>query len=390
MLLRLILIIMRMRIVLTGGGSGGHLFPLLAVAEKLKQKLSTDSFTEFSSQAEIYYVGPVIENQDILNEFQQNGILCRFILAGKIRRYFSWKNFIDPFKTLAGFFQTFWIMFRLMPNAVFSKGGFGAISVCLISKIFFIPLIIHESDSVPGLSNKICKFFATKIGVAFPQVLQYFPAKKTAVVGNPVREKILTGTKNDANRLFNFVIATNPVILVLGGSQGAEAINDLIFSGLPDLLTKYELIHQTGPHQFNELQQELKAEISQELGASYHMFPFLNLEQISSAYAACSVIVSRAGAGSIFEIAALRKPSIIIPLPNSASDHQRENAYAYASSGAAVVLEQQNLTYHMLIENIERIVKNPKVYQKMAEAAQQFFTPNSAEIIAAAIIDLVR
>ncbi len=379
-----------MRIVLTGGGSGGHLFPLIAVAEKLKQKLSTGSATEFSSRAEIYYVGPEIENQDILNEFQQNGIFCRFTLAGKIRRYFSWKNFVDPFKTLAGFFQTFWIMFRLMPDAVFSKGGFGAISVCLISKIFFIPLIIHESDSVPGLSNKICKFFATKIGVAFPQALPYFPTKKTAVVGSPVREKILMGNKENANHLFNFAVAASPVVLVLGGSQGAEVINDLIFAGLPDLLKKYELIHQTGSRQFDELKRELDVEISQELGASYHMFPFLNLEQISNAYASCSIIISRAGAGSIFEIAALGKPSIIIPLPNSASDHQRENAYAYASSGAAVVLEQQNLTYHMLIENIDRIVKNSKVYQKMTEAAKQFFIPQSAEVIAEAIIEFAK
>ncbi len=379
-----------MRVVLTGGGSGGHLFPLLAVAEKLKQKLSVGSPTELSTQAEIYYIGPEIENQDILNEFQQSGIICRFVLAGKVRRYFSWQNFTDPFKTLAGFFQTLWIMFLLMPDAVFSKGGFGAISVCLISKIFFISLIIHESDSVPGLSNRVCKFFATKIGVAFPQALQYFPVKKTAVVGSPVREKILMGNKENAGRLFNFAVATNPVILVLGGSQGAESINDLIFAGLPDLLKKYELIHQTGPRQFDELKRELSAEISQELGASYHMFPFLNLEQISSAYASCSMIVSRAGAGSIFEIAALGKPSIIIPLPNSASDHQRENAYAYASSGAAVVLEQQNLTYHMLIENIDRIVKNPKVYQKMTDATKQFFTPQSAEVIAKAIVELAK
>ncbi|KKR10430.1 MAG: hypothetical protein UT37_C0002G0039 [Parcubacteria group bacterium GW2011_GWA2_39_18] len=379
-----------MRIVLTGGGSGGHLFPLLAVAEKLKQKLSTGSPTEFSSQAEIYYVGPAIENQDILNDFQQNGIFCRFILAGKVRRYFSWQNFTDPFKTLAGFFQTFWMMFRIMPDAVFSKGGFGAISVCVISKIFFIPLIIHESDSVPGLSNKICKFFATKVGTAFPQALQYFPAKKTAVVGNPVREKILMGSKESAGHLFNFAVVANPVILVLGGSQGAESINDLIFAALPDLLKKYETIHQTGFNQFDELQQELKVEISDELKKSYHMFPFLNLEQISSAYAACSLIVSRAGAGSMFEIASLGKPSIIIPLPDSASDHQRENAYAYASTGATVVLEQQNLTHHMLIENIDRIVKNPQVYQKMVEATKQFFTPNSAEVIAEAMIELAK
>lgn len=378
-----------MRIVLTGGGSGGHLLPLVAVAEKLNQKFTPASLPDGTQDSlELFYVGPRIQNEEIISEFSTQHINLAYISGGKMRRYFSWQNFIDPFKFIWGIAQTFWIMFHLMPDAVFAKGGFGSVPVCFVGWLFRIPVLIHESDSVPGLANRINRFFAKRIGLAFAQAAKSFPAKKTAVVGNPIRDEILAGTPAGANALFHFAVASNPVVLVLGGSQGSEAINDLVFSGLPQLLTRYEIIHQTGSHDFQELRNETKAELSDALRASYHEYEFISGHDLAQAYAAASVIVSRAGAGSIFEIAAVGKPSIIIPLPGSASDHQRENAYAYASSGAAIVLEQQNLTYHMLFENIERITLNQKVHQKMSEATKTFAAPQSAQLLADALLEM--
>ncbi len=350
-----------MRILLTGGGSGGHFFPLIAVARELRRLAEEDKILD----VQLFYLGPNDYGKDFL---LREDIVFRHIPTGKVRRYASARNFGDFFLTLWGVVHALWQVFVIMPDVVFSKGGYGSFPALLAARVFFLPVVIHDSD-------------------AFPGALQFFPKEKTAVVGNPIRKQIMGGVKERARENFD-IFSQKPVVLVLGSSQGAEPINQMVLDGLSSLVGDFEVIHQCGAARFGDMQEQASVILSKEERRFYHLFGFLDEAQYREALAACDVAVSRASAGSIFEIAASGKPSILIPLPHSAGDHQRENAYAYAKATGALVVEEENATSNLLHHTLLRLFASPDQLAKMAAGAATFARPLAAELVAKEILAL--
>lgn len=366
-----------MRIVFTGGGTGGHIFPIIAVARELK-KIYQDSNT-----LEMMFLGPIGPYRQ---DLEKEGIMVKSILAGKLRRYFSLWTMLDIFKFPLGLIQSLWYLYLYMPDAVFSKGGYGSLPIILVSWLYLIPILVHESDAVPGLANRFGGFFSKRIALSFQSAEKYFPSKKTALIGNPVRSEIrqvcLSGNKEEAKSVFN-ITSSKPIILILGGSQGAQKINELIYSVLPQLLERYEVIHQCGIKHYEKIKKEMG-----QIPGGYYLFPFLDENQYAYAFLISDLIISRAGAGSISEIAVCHKPSILIPIPKSASDHQRKNAFDYARAGATSVLEQDNLSANLLVSEISEILGKPELSQQMKENAGNFSQPEASQRIAQALLEI--
>ena len=382
-----------MKILFTGGGTAGHILPIIAIAREMRRiypsPLPSNGDRVYpKSNLEFFYLGPKDEFGQIL--LSQEGIRVKHVFSGKIRRYFNYKSFFQNlfdvlFKIPIGIVQAFFYIFFLAPDLIFSKGGFGSIPAVLSGWILRVPIFLHESDISPGLANRFLSKFALAIFVSFPRT-EYFKPSKMILVGNPIRREILEGSKEEAKKLFKLSYQ-KPVILILGGSQGAQRINDKILEILPELLKNFEIIHQSGEKNFKEVKAESRAILSKELVSFYHLFPFLKEEELKQAYAACDLVLSRAGSGSIFEIAAVRKPSILIPLPEAAQNHQIKNAYAYAQSGAAIVLEEANFTPHFFLEKLKYLISRPEELEKMQKAAEEFSKPMVAKIIAQYLVD---
>lgn len=372
-----------MRIALTGGGTGGHLFPIIAVAREIR-KLEKETPLNGAGGAatEFMFLGPTTMGEETL---AQDDIKHKKILAGKFRRYFSGQNIIDVLKLPGGFLQSLWRLFFFMPNVVFSKGGYGSLPVVLAAWLYRIPILIHESDSVPGLANKVSAKFSRRVAISFVEAAQYFPPQKTALTGNPVRASLFGGSREEAQRLLG-ISGSKPVILILGGSQGAQALNEVTLAALSILLNRCEIIHQCGAANY-ESQKQL---MGNKLPPGYFLFPFLNEEQMRQAYTVADLVISRAGAGTIAEIAALGKASIIIPLPNSAGEHQQKNAVAFAQTGATVLMEQTNLTPHLFQSEILSLLDKPDVLKRMGEDARKFAYPDAARQIAQEIINIAK
>ncbi len=365
------------RIVLTGGLSGGHTFPLIAVARTIKARAGTStSFLYIGSRGQF-------EERSMTAE----GIPVRYILSGKIRRYFSWQNFIDPFKVPIGFLQSLWHLFLYMPDVVFAKGGSVSVPVCLAAWVLHIPILIHDSDAVPGRANALLAKFASRIALAYPSAQAYFPPRKTALTGNPVRTEILSGDRSSADARFGFT-ADRPVVVVLGGSLGAQALNRAIVRVLPQLLREAYVLHQTGQNNYQEVVM-LAGEMGVKAGhEGYVPVPFLEAADLGLAFARADLIVSRAGAGSIAEIAACGKPAILVPLSSAANDEQRKNAYDVAHVGGALVLEESNLGEHILFSKIDELLRNPELRSSMGQNVRVFHNPMAADMIAEGVLSL--
>ncbi|MDD5397220.1 MAG: undecaprenyldiphospho-muramoylpentapeptide beta-N-acetylglucosaminyltransferase [Candidatus Moranbacteria bacterium] len=369
-----------MRIILTGGGTGGHLTPLVAIADKLKTKLGPD--------AKILYIGSGAQMEKEI--MSGEGIETKFVVSGKMRRYFSLLNFVDFFKVPIGFVQSLWILLRFMPDVVFSKGGYVAVPVVLAAWIYRIPIIVHESDSAPGLANQFLAKFANRIAVAYPSAEQYFPKEKTALVGNPIRFQVTEGDSLMLRQEIGFT-QSRKTLLVLGGSQGSQIINQAIVKILPQLLQHFQVIHQTGKDNLEGVLREAAfMGVKPGHGSYYYAVDFINANKLRDAFALSDVVISRAGATFITEIAANGKPAILVPISQSANDHQRMNAYALAEIGAALVLEETNLGEHMLIEKIEMIFNDDELRNGMIEKIKTFYHPAAAEVIANGIIEIAR
>lgn len=366
-----------MKIIFTGGGTAGHIFPLIAIIREIRKARP-------QADIEFFYVGP--KDDFIYSLFVKEGVRVKTILAGKIRRYFSAMNVIDIFKIPIGIIQAFIYIFVISPDLVFSKGGYGSIPVTIAARMLLTPVFLHESDSCPGLANIIAAKFALEIFTSFSvKDTRYIPVKKIISVGNPVREEIFEGSREAGQKIFN-LSGEKPVILILGGSQGAQEINENILEVLPDFLKSFELIHQTGQRNFYQVKSEAEVVIPEDLRKYYHSFGFLNEQELSHAYRAADLVISRAGAGSIFEIAAVAKPSILVPLVGSAQNHQVKNAYIYAENGAAIVMEERNFTPHFLLERLKQLFLEPEKLKKMAEKGKEFSRPQAGRIIADYII----
>ncbi len=364
-----------MKIVLTGGGSGGHFYPLIAVAEAIREEARSAQLIE----PELYFLSPSPYQQKLLFT---NRISFIKIPAGKIRRYFSFKNITDIAHTLLGIIKALVILFKIYPDVVFGKGGYGSFPTIFAARLLRIPVVIHESDAFPGRMNKWAGKFAQRIAISFADTAQFFPRDKVALTGIPLRREI-----RKPNRA-----PTEPkqTILILGGSQGSETINNTVVEALPLLIQNYRIIHQTGKLNYEKTLQNASffLESSESEKDSYHPTPYLSTEEMSDAGAEASLVISRAGATTLAEISSWNKPAIIIPITDSNGDHQRKNAFIYAEYTGASVIEEKNLSSHILSAGVDRILKNPEKYHALTQTAGKFYHPDAGGIIAQELLHI--
>lgn len=367
------------RIVLTGGVSGGHLFPLVAVTHALREKTRGD--------VDFLFIGP--SGTFGTATMEAVGVRSKYILTGKMRRYFSFANFIDPFKVPIGFVQALWHLFWFMPDAVFAKGGSGSVPVVLAAWVYRIPVMLHDSDATAGRANQFLARYAKRIAIAYPSAKQFFPAEKVALTGNPVRPELLTGDVARARERFGLPEG-RPVVFFIGGSLGSRNLNDALMRILPELLKVAVVIHQTGEEHFARVIAEAKIfDIFPDTDAGYHPRVFLSAEELGDAYAAADLVISRAGANSISDAAAYGKSLILVPLPTAANDEQRKNAYDVASIGGALVLEEGNLTEHIFLAKINGLLADEATRKAMGEKLRAFYHPDAAILIADGIISMI-
>ncbi|MDO8560816.1 MAG: undecaprenyldiphospho-muramoylpentapeptide beta-N-acetylglucosaminyltransferase [bacterium] len=368
-----------MRILFTGGGTGGHFFPIVAVVREIKDIAEEERILD----TRFFYIGPETQGEEAL---EKEGVVLSYISTGKIRNYFSLKNFVDILKIIYGLLQSFWKLFVLMPDVIFSKGGYGSFPILFVARIYRLPVIIHESDIIPGRVNSWSAKFAKRIAVSFTKTAELFPAEKVAVTGNPVRKRLLGGNIDEAREEFK-VFTGKPVIFVIGGSQGSQTLNDTLLGVLKEVVGQYEVIHQTGVKNYEDVLLQARLILENKID-DYHIRSFLDEGQLRNAYLLANIIVSRAGAGEIFEIATWGKPSILIPLKDSAQDHQRENAYEYGRAGASIIIEEANLTPRLLLHEINSTLADKERLKRMMEAAQRFARIDGTEVIAREILKL--
>lgn len=367
-----------MKIILTGGGTGGHFYPIIAVAEKLNEVAKNNRLLS----PELYYLSTDPYDENLLYE---NNIKFVKISAGKLRRKNSFGNFIlnavDFIPTSIGVLRSLWKVFIIFPDVVFGKGGYVSFPVLFAARILGIPVVIHESDSKPGRVNAWAGKFARKIAISYPDAINYFDKNKTAYTGNPIRKIIEEPQTSGSHEFFKFD-QNIPTIFILGGSLGAKYINEVLMQALPELVSKYQIIHQTGKLNESIVSETSKVVLNENKNIDrYKSFGYLNSLNMRMAAGIADLIISRAGS-TIFEIAAWGKPSIIIPIPEPTSHDQRSNAYSYARSGACQVIEEKNLTAGVLLSEIERIITNPEIKQKMSTSAKSFARLDSAKLIA--------
>ncbi|OHA24841.1 MAG: undecaprenyldiphospho-muramoylpentapeptide beta-N-acetylglucosaminyltransferase [Candidatus Taylorbacteria bacterium RIFCSPHIGHO2_02_FULL_44_36] len=370
-----------MKILLTGGGSGGHFYPIIAVAEAIHKLVRVEKLIA----PELYFMSDLPRDEKLLYD---NEIIFKKISAGKIRRYFSLMNFTDLFKTFFGTLKAVVVVYSIYPDVVFGKGGYASFPALLAARIFGIPVVIHESDSVPGKVNLWAGKFAAKVAVSYPEAARYFPADKVACVGNPIRESIKSPATEDARAYFDFV-SDLPVILIIGGSQGAELINDTVLGALPSLLQKYQIIHQTGKKQFALAKEMVSVALGEggSLLARYKVYEYLDDLPLKMAAGAADVVVSRAGS-ALFEFAAWGKPAIVIPITESNGNHQRENAYNFARKTGATVIEENNLSPNLFESEISRLLADPAKREALGKRAKEFAATDAADKIARELINI--
>lgn len=347
------------RIVLTGGGTAGHVTPNIALLPKLKE-LNFD----------VHYIGSYdgIEKK-LIEDFK---VPYYGISTGKLRRYFDVKNFSDPFRVIKGFAEAKKILKALKPDVVFSKGGFVSVPVVRAAASLNIPCIIHESDMTPGLANKLCIPVATKVCCNFPETLQGLPADKAVLTGSPIREELTKGNKFRAMEVCHFS-SGKPVVLVIGGSLGAAGVNKLVRDSLPHLLEDFQVVHICGKEKIDNL-------LLNQPG--YKQFEYVK-EDLKDLFAMADVVISRAGANAICELLALRKPALLIPLPaRSSRGDQILNAQSFAAQGFSMVADEDDLTPFSLVEKVHELYFTRQSY---IEAMQNSGQRNSIQTI----IDLI-
>lgn len=343
------------KILFTGGGSAGHVTPNIGLIERF-----------LSEGWQVSYVGSVdgIE-KEIITEL---GIDYYSVSSGKLRRYFSWQNFIDPLRILLGILQSFLLCWRLSPDVLFSKGGFISVPVVIGAWLNRIAVITHESDITPGLANRLCFPFAARVCVTFPETVELMKSDKVVLAGTPVRASILAGDAA-AGRRFLGLDSDRTTLLFFGGSLGATAINAVVQAALPELLEDFQVIHICGA---GNLRADLNAL------QNYHQMEYLH-EQFGDLLACADLVVSRAGANSIYELLLCRKPHILIPLPRQASrGDQIINARTFAKLGYSEVIEEEKLTPELLCTTILNTLKNRA---EIVARIEQFQSPDAVEVI---------
>lgn len=369
-----------MRIVFTGGGTGGHFYPIIAIIQALKDVVKEEKLLD----PDLYFFSPTPYDKKLLFE---HGVDYHYIAAGKWRRYFSLKNFIDAPKIVFGIFQALIKLFFIYPDVVFSKGGYASLPTVIAAHILHIPIIIHESDSKPGRVTRLTARFAQKIALSYPQAGKGLDQSKVAHTGNPIRQELLHPVTSGAREYLDLEKGV-PVLLVLGGSQGAERINQTIVDALPQLVEKYYIIHQTGREHYSEARSLANVVLEgNEKADRYKPFEYLDVLAMRMAAGAADVVVTRAGS-TLFEVAAWGLPSIIIPIPEEISHDQRSNAYAVAREGAGVVIEEANFSDDILISQVEELLSDRSRYNKMTHRAKEFAPRDAGYKIARELVHI--
>lgn len=353
-----------LRVWLVGGGTGGHITPLLAVAEVLQQH----------KNVKITYIGEAKSREEELARHEH--IPFQAIMSGKLRR--SWdvvsicQNVRDLTRVWRGYWQARRLILKQRPDVIFSKGGQVAPPVCLAAKHFSIPVIIHESDANMGLANKFTSRLATKVLTGFPAVnYPNIDAQKIIPVGIPLRAEF--NIERKAKK------PDRPMILITGGIQGAQSINRAVALILPLLLAKYDVMHVTGDASYDEFV-KIKSELPKEIRDNYGVVPFTH--NMAELMREATIVLSRASGTTMFELATLAKPMILIPLPSAGSDHQRANARIFVASGAAIMLEQSMITPEVLFAMVDGLLSNGEELKKLQCNEIQFASGNSAKIVA--------
>ena len=327
------------KVLLTGGGTAGHVTPNIALLPSLREL-----------NYEIKYIGSYdgIEKKLI----EEQGIEYVGISSGKLRRYMSAKNFTDPFRVIKGYGEAKKFIKQYKPDVLFSKGGFVSVPVVLAAKKYKVPIIIHESDMTPGLANKISIPYAAKICHNFPETKNYLPEGKSVLTGSPIRAELLAGNKISGLNMCGFT-ANKPVIMVIGGSLGASAINHMVRQSLDQLLKTYQIVHLCGNGKIDDSLNNI---------SGYKQFEYVKGE-LKDLFAMSDIVISRAGANAICEIQALKKPSILIPLSAKASrGDQILNAKSFENQGFSKVIEEENLTKELLIETVDNVYNDRYKY----------------------------
>ena len=346
------------KIVLTGGGTAGHVTPNLALLPSLQER-----------GYEIHYIGSYngIEKKLIENA----GIPYDGISSGKLRRYFDIKNFSDPFRVIKGYAEARALLKKYRPDVVFSKGGFVSVPVVLAAKHFKIPTIIHESDMTPGLANKICIPSAAKVCCNFPETLQYLPEDKAVLTGSPIRRELLLGDRLTGLN-FTGLSAAKPIIMVIGGSLGAANVNKAVRDALPKLLEDFQVVHLCGKDKIDNLLLNTPG---------YKQFEYIKAE-LKDIFAMADVVISRAGANAICELLALKKPNILIPLPAASSrGDQLLNAASFEAQGYSIVLNEDDITTNLLVDKVHELYFNRQNYVEAMSRSHQMDAINTIMVL---------
>ena len=368
-----------MKILVSGGGTGGHIYPALAVASLLEKQY----------KAEVLYLG---SDDGLENELAPAaGFPLTVIKAGKLQRYVSWSTVTGMARVPVGITQAVGIIRKFRPDVVFTSGGYVAVPAGLAARLNGVPLLMHQQDVPPNLSNRLIAPLATRISVAFADSLSYFPARKTLQMGNPVRQEILDMRKvspQQARRQLE-LDAELPLLLVTGGSQGARHLNQVVCRTLPDLLPYCQVLQISGKlllQETRELSEQAMAELDAGLRQRYRLVPYLN-EEMPAALQAAELVLCRSGAATLSELAVLGKPSILVPLPPAiGSSPQEANAGMFGRSGAAQVIKDADLKRELLVDRVKSIFTSNTLLQSMAEAVRTFARPDATQDIVAEVV----
>jgi UDP-N-acetylglucosamine--N-acetylmuramyl-(pentapeptide) pyrophosphoryl-undecaprenol N-acetylglucosamine transferase len=346
-----------MKIVITGAG-GGHFYPLLAVVERIRK----EAFVQKIIQPEVFFLSDKPYDEKGLFTLQVKFIQ---IPAGKLRLYPSFQTITDLFKTAYGVLIAIIKMYALYPDVVFAKGGYASFPTLFAARLLSIPVVVHESDTVPGRTTKWAGKFASRVALSYAEAAPFYPKATTALTGQPIRELLLP--PSDFERVYGG--KERPVILIIGGSQGSTKINEATLRVLPDLLNKYDVVHQVGEANLESMKQITDSILkNHEYKDHYFMDGFID---VSLFYSKVDFVITRAGS-MMFEMALWQLPMLVIPIPETISRDQRSNAYTMSGHGVASVIEENNLEPTILLTEIERVMGDKAYYKKMSEAGKQF------------------
>lgn len=370
-----------MRLTIAGGGTGGHVTPALATIAVLRERVPLT----------LLWLGTAdgVERRMVAGQ----GIPFQPIEAGKLRRYFSLQTAVDAARLPVGVLQALLALRRFRPDVVFSTGGFVSVPAVVAAALLRVPVLTHEQTAQVGLANRINLRFAAVLALPYEASRAYLPPTRTRVVvtGNPVRADLLTGNAAEGARRFGLTTAL-PTLYVTGGARGAHALNETVAQLLPGLLERYQVIHQCGPASANGDYPRLAALAvtwPAELRARYALREFVG-DELPHVYALAALVIGRAGAGTVAELANLGKPAVLIPLPGTGGDEQTKNARLLADAGGAILLPEADLTPTRLAETIDRLFAAPDTLARMGEAARTQANPHAAEALADALLRLTQ